>query len=373
MELMEYGPVMMESLRAADTVINEVSRKLRLVSSIHPVNEQSERALFFEGKIREPKFLYKKAPPVCLEALKRLRIPDCYWGNLLQTQRRRLLRLQVILESSKDLDVRDLSREIYGSPSEALQSAARQILSSVKEKKESPVSWETTKEVLESSLRAYGLNDWSVKASPGDFTAARSVERTIYLTPVGALYEGTAARLAVHEVGVHALRAVNGLNQKLSLFATGLPDYENTEEGLATYVELHTGTITAAALRNYAARVLAVASMERGRSFGQCFQDLREHGIQAVAAWETSVRAYRGGGLFKDHIYLQGLLDVFKHMTSDGKWDELYLGKVGLQHLQELRLGLASGLIQPAPILPGFVNEQAQKGELWNMVEKLAR
>lgn len=151
---------------------------------------------------------------------------------MMATARRRLLRLQAVLNSERGLDVRDYSREVYGPPSERLQLAARRLLAGLQTEPGQEVSRESTRGVLIRVLQQYGLSDWSVK------------------------------RLAVHEV-----RSFNGTRQPLSPFESGWPGYETTKESLAVYAELHTGLLSPQAMLNYDARVLAVASLDRGRTF----------------------------------------------------------------------------------------------------------
>lgn len=367
----ESSLVDLPRLTKADAVLSEATRRLRLVIAVRPENELEQKDLFVSGKVRQPKFRYSRPAPIDMSEVESLELPNCYWGELLATTRRRLLRLHSLLGMDGELNVRDFSREVYGAPSEQLQSAARRLLSKVKFEPGKEVTWEFTRDVLQKSLDEFGLTGWTVKKAPGDFTSARTSEKTIYLTPIGKLYEGTAERLAVHEIGVHAVRSYNGDAQPLSHFSFGWPGYEITEEGLATYAELHTGLISKRAVVNYSARVLAVASLDRGQSFQHCYESLRELGLNTTLAWEAALRAYRGNGFYKDHIYLQGLLEVFQFITDGGDWENLFVGKVGLHHLDRVKADLQLNKLRRPSVVPDFLKRERKKTELWDLVSSL--
>lgn len=364
--------VKLQTLVQADATLSEFSQKLRLVSAVRPLNEPEQKQGFLQGRIREPRFVYAPPAPLNCAEIRNLRLPETYWGSQLALVRRRLLRLNSIFQDPGPLDVRDYSREVYGAPSERLRTAARTLLGKIEFRPQETVTWEFTSRVLQGALDHYGLRGWTVRPAPGDFTAARAVEKTVYLTPVGALYQGTAERLAVHEVGIHAVRAHNGARQDLSHFGIGWPDYESTEEGLAVYSELLTGTISEQALLNYSARVVAVSELDRGRSFRDCYESLRDLELSPNQAWEATLRAYRGNGFFKDHLYLQGLFEVFQYVRSGGDLTTLMVGKVGLRHLSQVRADLATGALQAPSVVPGFLTAAPATGPLWSLMERLA-
>lgn len=358
-------------LKRADSVLSEATRRLRLVVAVRPQNEIEQRDLFIEDKIQQPRLRYSRPSAVDMSQVEALALPNCFWGELLATTRRRLLRLHTLLTREGELNVRDFSREVYGAPSEQLQSVARRLLEKIKFEPGMEVSWEFTRDVLERSLREFGLTGWTVKPAPGDFTSARTSEKTIYLTPIGKLYQGTAERLVVHEIGVHAVRSHNGETQPLSHFSFGWPGYEITEEGLATYAELHTGLISKRAVVNYSARVLAVAALDRGLSFRHCYESLRDLGLAITPAWEATLRAYRGNGFYKDHIYLQGLLEVFQFIRGGGDWETLFVGKVGLHHLERVRKDLETNSLKRPSVIPSFLKQEPRKSEIWDLVSSL--
>lgn len=172
-------------------------------------------------------------------------------------------------------------------------------------------------ELAERALSAYGIADWTVQVS--DAMAARvSVNGALRRVRVRAretFSRHVAERLLVHEIGGHVLRWVNSRRQPEPLAQVPLGATVPTEEGLALWLEDRFGYLDDAALRTYAARVLAVEAA-------------RTHGIVEVvrsvadivgleAAVEIGIRVKRGlvnpndpGGSTKDWGYLGGLLRV---------------------------------------------------------------
>ena len=136
-------------------------------------------------------------------------------------------------------------------------------------------------------------------------------------------------RLAVHEIGVHALRAANGYVQPFRLLALGLPGYINTEEGLTSYFEDLTGTMRNNTKRNYAALVIAVDSVARGFEFRQTFDLMRSAGFGENKSWNLSYRVHRGGGYLKDHVYLEGYFRI-RDFAKKHDLKTLYVGKMGI-------------------------------------------
>ncbi len=89
-----------------------------------------------------------------------------------------------------------------------------------------------------------------------------------------------------------------------------------------------------------------------------------EHRLAARAAFVTTLRVYRGGGLTKDIIYLRGLCDLLGYLRQGHELEPLFVGKIALEHLpfvQELR---RRGIIRPPPLLPRFWEEAGFRDRL---------
>src|SRR5690606_37311952 len=124
-----------------------------------------------------------------------------------------------------------------------------------------------------------------------------------------------AFSLLQHEVGTRIVTYYNGKAQPLKLFYVGVLGYEELQEGLAVLAEYLTGGLTTGRMRTIAARVVAVHSMLKGRTFTETFSLLNNHyQFTERAAFFITTRVYRGGGLTKDAVYLKGLLNIIKYV-----------------------------------------------------------
>lgn len=144
--------------------------------------------------------------------------------------------------------------------------------------------------------------------------------------------------LLAHEVGTHILTYFNGQAQPFRQLYTGLPDYEELQEGLAVLAEYLTGGLTGARLRMLAARVVAASMVQEGAEFSDVFRALHAHyRFPQKTAFNITLRVFRGGGLLKDMIYLRGLKRVLDHLGKGGEFQPLLVGKFGAGHLAIIR------------------------------------
>lgn len=164
--------------------------------------------------------------------------------------------------------------------------------------------------------------------------------------------------LIAHEIGTHAVTRHNGERQPLHTLAGGLSDYDVLQEGLAVLGEYLAGYLPADRLRLLAARVVAAhmaVEESKGPEIYACL--VEEHGIRSKDAFDTAVRAKRGGGLTKDALYLKGLAELLAYLHHDGEFDILFLGKFALKQLPSLKKLIEQGVLRPPELLPSFCGE----------------
>ena len=260
--------------------------------------------------------------------------------------------------------LKDISLALYGGlESDTIKSAHRILKSPDPSRRpDSLVDASVVESQLREALTSYGLDDWSVSLDDREITAVVHSERMIRIPRHKRFAPDHAHRLIAHEVGVHVLRAENGRVQPFSLLGVGLAGYYETEEGIAVYTEVSLGTISEFTLRQYALRVIAVENVLRGLSMADSCRRLRdEFGLTDSQSFDISFRAYRGGGLIKDHVYLQGFYTVREYLRSHDL-SELYVGKIGVEHRKQVAALRDQGWIldpkrlpDPMPDHNGFV------------------
>ncbi len=171
--------------------------------------------------------------------------------------------------------------------------------------------------------------------------------------------------LLEHEVGTHVLTWFNGSAQPLRLLGRGLAGYEALQEGLAVLAEHLAGALDPTRLRVLAARVVAACAASSGASFLEVFHRLhRDHHLSRAAAFQTTVRALRGGGMTKDLVYLRGLCDLAAHLQAGGALAPLYTGKIALAHVPRVAQLEDRGLLAPPRVLPLVLREAGTEAKV---------
>lgn len=166
--------------------------------------------------------------------------------------------------------------------------------------------------------------------------------------------------LIQHEIGTHVVTRHNGERQPLHTLAGGLAGYDELQEGVAVLAEYLAGYLPADRLRTLAARVVAAHMAVEERKGPEIYACLvEEHGIDSETAFDTALRAKRGGGLTKDALYLKGLSELLAYLRRGGDLEILFLGKFALKHLHSLESLVDDGVLHPPKILPSYVHDPA--------------
>jgi len=326
-------------------------------------NLPEQKKLFLENKIEEPILNFfvlenNEEKNKKIQEIENISVPkDNGFGKILQDIKENLLNQYEIIKNRGNKEkIIDLSIKINSKPDEKLVEKAKNILNKplckVENKEEIPT--DIVKEKIEKAFEKYDLYDWKVECVEKEITQTDSPNKRILIANNRKYFKGDEKRLVVHEIGVHVLRSVNGLNQPFKNLAYGLPGYIQTEEGLAAYMEEINNLSDEKLMRNYAGRVLAVNSVLDGFSFRQTFDMLKTYNFDENIAWTLTVRAHRGGGYIKDHVYLDGYFKIKDYVSEGGDIKILFLGKFALNQLEVIKALLEKGFLNPPKILPKF-------------------
>jgi uncharacterized protein (TIGR02421 family) len=165
--------------------------------------------------------------------------------------------------------------------------------------------------------------------------------------------------LLSHEVSVHLLTHFNGAAQGLTVFRTGLANYEGLQEGLGVFAEWAVGGLSAARLRLLAGRVVAVDAMLDGAEFIDVYRGLvDQHGLGRKAAFDVAARVFRSGGFAKDLIYLKGFQDVMRLVGAGASLDPFWIGKIARDHVGAIEELIQRKLVQPPLFKPEFLQRE---------------
>lgn len=367
-----------DAVRHADKAIDEIVSSFDFLLAVTPINAaQAFKDFEKSGFEREPYFLYRPLA-VDVEAQKR-RLYSVSFEHMEDPVLYRLYRekqqeadLQLtMLQSLNTHRFADFSRALYGPVESSLHALAQDVLTHCQQGVDTddiPMA-----DCYEVANNARTMIVAYQHVSP-EFSARVEIRDDL---PPGLMVTGSKLlvsrntvmerrridALLSHEIGVHLLTYFNGSAQGLRLFRTGLSGYEGVQEGLAVLAEYLAGGMTRERLRLIAARVLACAAMMDGASFSETFHLMtRTHGLSDAAAFNLTLRVYRGGGLSKDAIYLRGLAQVVSHLRDGGSLDPFWMGKIAAAHFPVMQELAQRGLLRSPDIHPAFLADiSAQK------------
>lgn len=319
-----------------------LSRRIDMLHLLEPVNVIDEKIRFFSGKTHQPSFEYNPitySPKRLERELAALNFPDDTFGKLLKRKAHEVwLSNQIVVHRADKTSIRSLSSQLYGIPSKELINKAISIAVAIKKQKkaEEPKIYSSRDVAMATrkTIAKLGLRSWEVLRTKRQSSSVNVVKKQIKISMQKSYSKTDIKGIIAHEVIGHVYRAINGYRQPFVIFATGLPGYLSTEEGLATYLEEKYDSLDKSSLLRHSLKVVAVDSILKNFCFSACFKRLLELGADEDMAWELSSRVFRGGGFLKDHLYLKGYFEIKQYIAKGGDIKKLYVGKIGLRDLK---------------------------------------
>jgi uncharacterized protein (TIGR02421 family) len=207
-----------------------------------------------------------------------------------------------------------------------------------------------------------------VEIDPNLIAKAAAGPTRIRLRSATAFSEYDRHQLLEHEAYVHSLTALNGREQPhLTSLGLNTPRITATQEGLATFAELITGTIDIGRMKRISLRIIAIDMALKGADFVDVFRFFLESGQTESDSFTSTMRVFRGvpvtGGhaFTKDTVYLHGLLSVhtfFRWALKNQRLKlvrYLFAGKMALHDVLSLEPYFDSGWIAPPLYIPHWV------------------
>jgi uncharacterized protein (TIGR02421 family) len=368
-----------ERLSAADLAIDrelaDIALGYRFLLDVTPVNLVDARRRFMD-RGTPPEFRYRPLEDDVDVVASRLAkvdihaVEDATLSHLLLAKHREVGLQIEMLRCRGSTDFLPLSAELYGAVSPILLAAAEQLLDEigVPPDDDGPsVDAATFARLAEAEVDRYrqALPELDVKIEVrDDGTGIMVTNGDVLIASSATVAPSRVKALLQHEVGTHVVTFVNGTHQPLHLLGAGLAGYEETQEGLAVLAEHLVGGLSAARLRQVAARTVAVHRMAEGASFADVHRALTGYGVRPVSAFTIAARVFRSGGLTKDAIYLRGLIDLVSHLTAGGNLDVLWLGKLGLADAPLVEQLMSRGLLHEPVLRPRYLDDPAAQARL---------
>ena len=222
------------------------------------------------------------------------------------------------------------------------------------------------REELQERISAFFTHhDVKVELDPNLIAKAAAGPTRIRLRSATCFSEYDKHQLLEHEAFVHSLTALNGREQpNLGSLALSSPRITATQEGLATFAELMSGSIDIGRMKRISLRILAIDKALHGADFIEVFKFFLASGQTDADSFTSAMRVFRGAPLSggcaftKDAVYLHGLLSVHTFFRWALKHQRLQLcrnlfaGKMALHDVIALEPYFASGYIVAPLYLP---------------------
>jgi len=354
-----------------DRRLAEVADAFDFLLQVTPVNAEAAWREFRRGLFHvAPRFVYRPLPTDVGSLKRRLfdvpieRIEDPTLAHLFHQLQDELGRKITLM---RDIGTHRFllgSRALFGGVPSSLLTLAHQLLDAIPPHARDGGRRQLDAEQFADAARR---NVAEYRQQYPKFDAQVTVRDDIYtglLVSQGRLLIGRRTRvptgrveaLLQHEVGTHLLTYFNGRAQPLRQLHVGLAGYDALQEGLAVLAEYLVGGLSRQRMRLLAARVVAANQLILGATFVDTFRLLHfDHGFQQRNAYTITMRAYRGGGLTKDVVYLQGLVEVLDYLRGGGELEPLLVGKIAVDHVPLVRELQHRRILRPAPLRPSYL------------------
>jgi uncharacterized protein (TIGR02421 family) len=362
-----------------DRSLAEVSDSLELLLNVTPVNSRSSWDQFRRsGYDRIPQFHYRPLPVdpfVLKQQLYKVpvdRLEDPAMSQLFREKMEELDQQISMLQARDTEHFLHAGFQVYGGVEEDLDLTAKQILETISPRCRTgtgrPIIGREFAELAHHEIGRYRKRAPDLKAAVelrDDTVGLLASRGKLLVSSRLKVPESRVNALIQHEVGTHLLTYHNGRSQRFQQLYSGLAGYEPTQEGLAVLNEYLVGGLNRARLSLLAARVIAVQGMLDGADFLENYREMTgRFGFARRSAFGVLVRVYRGGGLTKDAAYLRGFQKVFHYVQNGGNIDELYIGKIALEHLPIIRELKWRKVLSDPPLLPYLLSDPGAQERL---------
>jgi uncharacterized protein (TIGR02421 family) len=353
---------------AVDHELADTASSIRFLLDVTPINLIDARRAFFDDRTT-PEFVYGPLdddPDVTASRIAAIRVDTVEDPDLtyLLTAKRHELELQLeMLRQRGSSRFLELSIQLYGPVGPALLGDAEALLELIPPPPPETgerLDAESFARLAENELdhyRAFHADlDAHVEIRP-DSSGVMVSNGNLLIAPTVEVPDRRVHALLQHEIGTHIVTHVNGSHQPIRLLGAGLAQYDETQEGLAVFVEYLVGGLSARRLRQLAARVIAVHQMTEDVPFPDVHKHLVDNGVAPVEAFTITMRVFRSGGLTKDAVYLRGLRRIMEHVGAGGSLDVLWLGKMALADIPHVDALRQRGVLHDPLLLPRYLED----------------
>ena len=373
-----------KSVWDVDRALASVSDSFDFLYQVTPVNAEAAWKTFQRRRFEKaPVFAYRPAtidPGLVkrdLYGIRMERIEDPTLLNLFLDKQVELDRQLTMLNDLGTKKFLYASLQLHGEVATALVNVAKEILESAPRRSRGEAQGGSLAASAFAEMAGAEIARYASKHS--DFKARVQVSNEMYsglLVSRGRLIVGKGARIPAHradaliqhEVGTHLVTYFNGRAQPFKMLYTGLPGYDELQEGLGVLAEYLVGGLTSERMRVLAARVISARALIDGASFVEVFRLLeRTYDFNRLTAYTITMRVFRGGGFLKDAIYLRGLQGILNYLAQRGDLEVLFVGKIAQSHVGVVKELLLRQILMPPPLHPHYLETAMAQSRLENL------
>ncbi len=378
-----------DRIRRVSGLLYQASKSIRVLSSVDwPQEVKAE--FFAKGAQELPQVSYQPLDPTpAIEAVREARreiAPFTLVDVWLERQADTLERSARMLAAVGTTAFFEYGRQVYGEPTAPLRVVPLtplQLAESVRDTIEqlsriemdiAPPAYHDAEEVaqdIERAVRAH-FGEAAPKVVLVDKLSANALAtaKEIRIRRDARFTDRDASQLLHHEAYIHCATSLNGRAQTdLPILAAGHPGTTRTQEGLAVFAEIISGSMELDRMRRLADRVFAIQMAIEGADFLEVYRYFLERAATPDQAFENTRRVFRGGVISggapftKDVVYLFGLLQVSNAVRATfatGRSDVLQLlfcGKLDILDIPALCELAAMGLVRAPVYLPPWISD----------------
>jgi uncharacterized protein (TIGR02421 family) len=352
-----------------------IDNQIQFLLLVSPVNADKAWKEFKKEHCRKvPVFHYRmlpKDPELLKRQLYNIRIEDIddpTLGFLFRDKRAEVDKMLTMLNERETPDFLYGSLQLFGNVPHWLLNTADEILQDYPVSEEEEMTKETCYTATEFAgiavqELAYLQTQWegvSSKVKIKDTINNMMVNQGILSIPKNSkILKSRADALIQHEIGTHVLTYYNGKSQPLQLLSSGIPGYEQLQEGIAVLAEYLAGGLSVSRMQVLAARVIAVDSLINDQDFLKTFELLTgKYHFKPKNAFFITTRVYRGGGFTKDAVYLRGLMMLFQYLKKGNPLEPLLIGKIRQNYMPIIDELISRHVLQPIRLKPRYLTSE---------------
>lgn len=357
-----------------DKALQAESQRFDFLMLVTPTNVQEAWEAFKNNRYaKNPVFQYRPMPldpDLVKRSLYNLPIEDILDPNiayLFRDKRRELDEMMSMLDDRNSPDFVHGSLQVFGNVSDQLLHVAEAMITVIDS---NGISLQSSSEKLNAhefaelaTAEIAYLNSQCPELNTtvrvrNDVSGVMVNRGVLNISSNYKITKERAEALIQHEVGTHIATYFNGKAQSLQLFSLGVPGYEKLQEGLAVFSEYMVDGLSNERLKILAARVICVRHMLMGNSFVDTFSLLVEqYNFTEDIAFNITMRVYRGGGLTKDAVYLQGLIELLEYLREGNDINILTIGKIRKDYIPIIQDLIQRGYLKQPAVIPRYLSE----------------